>query len=457
MQLFQKCFILITFLISLGSTAAETVIKGSLKNFEGKTIRAAKYTNYITYEKIWLDQAVLSESNFNLTFDLEHTTQIVLRLEDKETILFAEPGKVYNLNLSYNAAANEGNAFDKLLDLSFPFPTPDNINLQIKSFNKAFQDFFSANYQLLAINAAGKQINAFVEKWEKKNESQPKDFVKQYIGYTLANLQDINGVPKEKLYKEYLSNKPILHANKEYMNFFKQFYQQDFELLTLKKDALELLNAIMIENDLDKTIGEIKRLKQFERQEMAEMYLLNGLYEVYHTKTINQKSSMKLLNNLEEKGTTEEIRNLSTSIISQLQQFEKGGEAAAFALKNSKGELIELKDFKGKTVYLNFWANWSIPSLRELKVLQKLEEKYGDKIHFVSINLDEDASIFKNIKAKNNYDWAFLHYGDDFELREKYDVRTVPTYYLIDAAGKIIKANASGPTEIERTLYDLSK
>ena len=114
-----------------------------------------------------------------------------------------------------------------------------------------------------------------------------------------------------------------------------------------------------------------------------------------------------------------------------------------------------MKDLKGRPVYLNFWANWSIPSLRQLKVLQKLEEKYGDKIHFVSINLDEDASIFKNTKAKNNYRWTFLHYGDDFELREKYDVRTVPTYYLIDAAGKIIKANASGPTEIERTLYDL--
>jgi len=457
MQKLKKCFLLVTFFGSLVGFSAETVIQGTLGNFEGKTIRVAKYSDYVTYNKLWIDQAVLKEGKFNLSFDLLQTTQIIIRLEDKETVLFAEPGKVYNVNLSYNSEANQGNAYDKLLDLSFPFPTADNINLQIKTFNKAYQDFFSANYQRFVINAAGKQITEFVEKWDKKNTSQSNDFVKNYIDYTLANLQDINNAPEEKLYKNYISNKPILYANKEYMNFFKQFYQQDFELLTLRKDALELLNAIMIDNNLPKTKKEVMRLKKIEQAEIAELYLLYGLYEVYHTKTINQKSSMKMIQQINENGENEQNKQLAAEIAKQLKKFASGGKAAAFALKNSSGELVELEDFKGRPVYLNFWANWSIPSLRELKVIQKLEEKYGDKIHFVSINLDEDASIYKSIRAKNDYDWSFLHYGDDFELREKYDVRSVPTYYLIDEKGKIIKANASGPTEIERTLYDLVK
>lgn len=457
MQKLQRCFLLLTFFSSLLGFSAETIIQGSLKEFEGKTIRAAKYTDYISFNKLWLDEATLTEGMFSLSFDLSQTTQIIIRLEDKETVLFAEPGKVYNVNLSYNSAANQGNSFDQLLDLSFPFPTTDNINLQIKSFNKAYQDFFSANYQRFIINAASKQLNQFIDKWNKQNSSQQHDFVKNYIEYALANLQDINNAPKEKLYKNYLSNQPILYANKEYMNFFKQLYKQDFELLTLKKDALELLNALMIENELEKARKEIMRLKEIESPQLAELYLLYGLYEVYHTKTIDQKSSIKMMQQINEKGKNKENRQLAAELMKQLKKFEKGGTAAAFALKNSSGELVKLEDFKGRPVYLNFWANWSIPSLRELKVIQKLEEKYGDKIYFVSINLDEEASLFTSIKEENNYSWPFLHYGEDFELREKYDVRTVPTYYLIDEKGQIIKANAEGPAEVERRLYELSK
>ena len=102
---------------------------------------------------------------------------------------------------------------------------------------------------------------------------------------------------------------------------------------------------------------------------------------------------------------------------------------------DAKGQEHSLTDYRGKQVYLSFWSNTSIPSLRELKVLQKLQLEYGDKVHFVSINLDDDKSINETVATKNNYSWDFLHFGGDYELREAYQITTVPTYFLINEQG----------------------
>ncbi len=75
----------------------------------------------------------------------------------------------------------------------------------------------------------------------------------------------------------------------------------------------------------------------------------------------------------------------------------------------------------------------------------------------MSINLDDDKSINQAVVTKNNYTWDFLHFGGDFELREKYQVATVPTYFLINEQGGITKAFAEGPIEMERTFFNTLK
>ena len=164
-----------------------------------------------------------------------------------------------------------------------------------------------------------------------------------------------------------------------------------------------------------------------------------------------------MLELLSKNGSTPSIQLTAKNVIESLKKFDNNGMAANFELKDENGMLVKLTDFKGKPIYLNFWADWSIPSLRQLSVMQKLHEKYGEKIHFVSINLDEDPTKMNDYLKLKNFKWTFLHYGNDYEVREKYNVRTVPSYFLIDENGKFIQLNAPNPTEVERKLYEISK
>jgi len=449
--------LLFTLLISLQLIADETVIQGSIKGFDSKTIKVGVYSDYITNEKEWLNEQVIINGNFKLSINLDEIKQVILRIEDKETSLFAEVGQVYNVSLTFDEEANRGQSFNKFLNLSFPFPKATELNQQIKSFNKAYQDFFEQNYAKMMYKGANKETEAFLTSWRKKAESKELAFLKNYIIYALANLEDIRGGSNVTLENTFVKGQPILYHHKEYMNFFAQFYQEDFDQLTIKSGSQKMMKALMFEESLDRTLEELNILKNFESAELTELYLLYGVFEVYHKKVINQESSQKILQEITKKGQNQENKEIAGNILKALERYGKSMEAVNFTLLDANGKEHSLTDYKGKQVYLSFWSNTSIPSLRELKVMQKLHSEYGDKVHFVSINLDDDPSINKSVAQANKYTWDFLHFGGDYELREAYQITTVPTYFLINEQGGISKAFAEGPIEMERTFFNTLK
>ena len=446
-----------TLFVSLQLIADETIIQGKIKGFDSKTIKIGVYKDYITNEKEWLNEQVIENGNFKLNFDLDEINQVVLKIEDKETSLYAEVGQVYNIFLSFDKEANIGQAFNKFLNLSFPFPKATELNQQIKTFNKAYQDFFEQNYAKMMYKGANKETQEFLATWTKKKESMNSIFLQNYVKYALANLEDIGGGNNTTLENTFVKGMPILYKHKEYMTFFTQFYQEDFDQLTLKSGSQKMMKALMFEESLERTLEELNILKGFESAELTEFYLLYGLYEVFHKKVINQESSKKILAQIVEGGQSVENKKTAATILSVFKRHGRSMQAVNFTLLDANGQEHSLEEYRGKQVYLSFWSNTSIPSLRELKVMQKLHAEYGKKVHFVSINLDDDKSINQSVVTKNNYSWDFLHFGGDYELREKYQVATVPTYFLINEQGGISKAFAEGPIEMERTFFNTLK
>ena len=55
------------------------------------------------------------------------------------------------------------------------------------------------------------------------------------------------------------------------------------------------------------------------------------------------------------------------------------GPAPAFELKDIKGRIVRLSDFKGKVVLLNFWATWCAPCRAEMPDLVRLQNEYQSK------------------------------------------------------------------------------
>lgn len=449
---------LIAFIFGLFTSnlsAEETLIQGKIDGFEGATIRVGFYEDYISFKKKFIASSQIEDGQFQLKIEVDEVTHLILMVEDKQTSLFAEAGQVYNLFLSYSIENNSRRAFEKFLDLRFTFPRENELNQKIKVFNSDYQDFFSTHYERFIVNEADQEVAAFIKDQTEKSVYQSPPYLKNYVKYALANLEDINRGDQNDLETKYLKQQTVLIKHKEYMNFFRQLYKEDFEQLLIRKSAKPLMEALMMDEDLNKSIQLIKSLKGFQNDALAELYLINGLFEVYHTKRINQKSNLKLLAALTANGSSEAIQKQAGMVLAQLKRMTESADAPAFSLKNTKGEVVDLAALKGKPVYLGFWANWSLISLKELRLMQALKEKYANSVHFISINIDEDASLNAKVKQDYGYDWPFLYGGKDYLLREQYEVRTVPLYYLIDKNGKLVQRYAPPPHQVENKLSSL--
>ena len=446
--------LLIAFFCASFTQAQKVEIDGAINGFDGKTIKVGVFSDYLTNTKKELCRQTIEKGSFQFSIDLSSTSQVYMQIEDKKTSFFAEAGKSYTIKLSYDAAANQGRAYDKSLDISITNEGANGLNAKIKQFNQEYQEFFSKNYRSFVIGAAKEEINLFIQKTQGNPNYLSPEFLKHYVRYALANLKDINKESKSKLATEYLLGQKVLINHKEYMNFFQQLYQKDFEMLMLKKEGVPIKKAIMIDKDLPKTLDLIATEKGFNSKELTELYLLNGLYDTYHASVIEVESNKAFLRKLSKEASTANNQQLANNILKAVSLYQKGSAAPYFALKDSEGNLKKLNDYKGKLLYLNFWAKWSIPSLREMKLMKKLQEEYGQQVHFVSINLDEEPSINKSEKERNGYAWDLLYGGADYELREKYEVKTVPLYYLIDAEGKMEQIFAPNPVQMDKIFYN---
>ncbi|MGD2053246.1 MAG: TlpA disulfide reductase family protein [Gammaproteobacteria bacterium] len=113
------------------------------------------------------------------------------------------------------------------------------------------------------------------------------------------------------------------------------------------------------------------------------------------------------------------------------------GDAPGFTLPG-QNKTIQLSKYKGKVVYLDFWASWCEPCKRSFPWMNKLQEQYGENgFEIVAVNLDEsrkDAETFLQ-KMPAKFDVAFDKSG---KTAEAYNLKAMPSSFLIDREGKLV-------------------
>ena len=126
---------------------------------------------------------------------------------------------------------------------------------------------------------------------------------------------------------------------------------------------------------------------------------------------------------------------------------KKEKSAPDFKLQNLVGDTVALKNFKGKTILLNFWATWCLPCKKELPSMQRLYKKLGSRgleVVAVSIDRDNPGKIKKYIDQYNLTFPILLDPGQ--KARKSYFIMGLPTSYLIGPDGNL-KGFISGARE----------
>ena len=126
---------------------------------------------------------------------------------------------------------------------------------------------------------------------------------------------------------------------------------------------------------------------------------------------------------------------------------------------SSVGESVQISDYKGKLIYLDFWASWCGPCRKSFPVLNELHNTYQSLgFEVVAINVDENLDDALKFLKKHPVDYTILL---DSKARspEEFGVPGMPTAFIIDPEGNVIHRHVgfrNGDAEkIEKLINEL--
>lgn len=106
-------------------------------------------------------------------------------------------------------------------------------------------------------------------------------------------------------------------------------------------------------------------------------------------------------------------------------------------LADKNGKTVSLEEFKGKIIFINFWATWCPPCIGEMPSMQKLHDDYKDKIVFLFVTTDsfEKANSFL---VKENLNLPIFQSVSNPPL--ELESSTIPATYLVDQQMNVVVA-----------------
>jgi peroxiredoxin len=118
--------------------------------------------------------------------------------------------------------------------------------------------------------------------------------------------------------------------------------------------------------------------------------------------------------------------------------LDVGDRAPAFSAPSLDGKsMVELSEFRGKVIYLDFWASWCAPCLTAIPEIEEMRGAFpSEDFQIVAVNLDK--KVKKALRFLSKHPIGYPSASDpEGKLPGQYGVETMPTSYLIDGDGVI--------------------
>ncbi len=427
----------------------ETSLTFSIKN---------KKSNFIVLRNnYWepIDTIQLSNKKINLRIKEgyyffsygENFTHIFLKPQDNIEISFDT--KNFQTSLCYSGKGEKENNY--LAD-------KDRLTNSIPS-KKKFYSFYATLNEVAFLKQTDSIDQAYQKLFTQKRGFLSKEF--NYLELNSIKIENAIRLAQFQNQKRFVTNNQEYVVSKEYPNPFKNVPLNKPELLNTYRyrDLVhDYFNTRAMSKTNNNNSGDfyIQYLLDLSNSKFHPKIIDElGLYISEYGFSFSKNASLFYETYLSYATTNKYITEFKK--LYQKKNTEKGKMPPEFKFKGIDKKTYTLNDFKGKYIYIDVWASWCSPCIKEIPYLQKLEKEFGEKVHFVSIAWNDTPKNWNNfIKSKNLK--GFQLFGEkDSAFFKFFNIESIPRFILLDKEGNIIESKAKPPSfpQLKKQLENL--
>jgi hypothetical protein len=446
---------------AVGEPEKTCTIFGTAPGREGNVIGVYQYEDYITSTERKLAETIVGDSGkFSFTIEVNEVTYLFLRSKKSRGFVFAEPGRdvevifeerdpksMVNPNVEYEVPVNV-----------YTEDSTD-MNFLASDYNERFYKWWGKHYIYFLAKDSMSLIDTFHVQMQRHYRFVKNPYFMPWMDYGLAAMEDATFHSQVSTARKYLLGKKIHHRNSEYMGFFNSFFQDYLYKWSMRKEGEGISYAINTMVSYDSLLGTMKRLPWLQNDTLRELVMLKGLFELYNSPSFSARNILSIAQQASTRSRVAEHRLIARNIVSFYTKLKRGTPAPTFVTADRKGaDFDPLAAYKGKYVYMYFFATSNASSVAELRYMSELQKRYGKKIVFVTVSVDEDTLAYKAfLKANPKYNWTMLHYDFRQKTKEDYNLYSVPAGFIVDPDGNFYLSPADNPSgDLEYTLYRIA-
>ncbi len=445
--------------------SGDATISGTILNASEGEISLSYNANLVGYKLNELKADVSEDGQFSFEMSLDRGRQLLLVFNGKRQAIYVYPNTDLKLSLDLENFGKEAEVSGTGAGVI--------ATQALMSYEQQFgRAVIGAEQREYLMSPSGEKLVeyaqrlkenqlAWLEEWQ-ANEDMPESFLahmKNNIQYGYANflftypryyayyqkIEEGEEVPLPDGYYEFLQDLKTQDDEALYSGEYRSFTTMYLNYMHQKEQAEDAEHSLFSLLETSKNLFEGNTLGYVQ-----------GTLIVEEMKYVNVEDGLKAypeyIKEPYSEMFVEEVRPTYEITLA----LSAGNPAPSFTLINKEGNEVSLADFKGKVVYLDFWASWCGPCIGEMPYGKKLQAKLKEEeVVFVYISIDDTEEAWRQGLEDNEMKGVQLWTpGWQTEVVKSYGVEGIPNYFLINRDGTINMPNPDRPSgeEVEAQI-----
>lgn len=456
------------FLVSVLNTvplmaSTEVSITGNAPEYSGETLAFYSYTNMVSFTEEEMGACQVGDSgSFACRFTLEEIRLVFMRLGIYNCFFYAEPGVHYELKLpprQEKTLSDEANPYFREISVHLTAETVsgtgaageiEDLNFLVRAFNDSFYPYY---YKTVA-NAYGnrtdrEEVGRIVKELEETFDSSGNGFFMDYLKYRTGLLNHYGAqMSSRSIIQDYFHEYRVRFFNPAYMELFNEVFQDYFVQFAREHPRSQISVVVNRDRDYSMLMEMLERDGELTNDTLRELVLVKALYDGLYDGRHQPSSVIQVLDSARENSVNPHIQGIVDDIMKEYRRLLPGFKPPDFILFDSDSNEVRLSDFRGGYVYLNFCNSFSYYCIKEYEYLKVLSQRLqGKELQILTILVDDSFESMRELVKNNNYPWNFLHFSNQPDVIDDYEIMSYPAYFLIGPEGDLLLSPAPAPAE----------